>query len=169
MRAIYDGDALELEFEGTERELLVMSLTELQKQYEVALDELPPALQAYWKGTLSSQPDPTLAEAAEDLKDARLAWRSERLNAVDHWLGLKGSLLDKDNDFFVLEADEIDLFLAVLNDRRLSLAALHDFGDAAMEIHPSAAPAEAQRALWEVHLLAFIMEHCLQAMEEEEE
>ena len=173
MKATRSDEALVLDFEGAEKELLFLSLTETQDHYEIEFDSLPESLRKYWSGTLTTQPDPELAEAAEDLKETRLAWRSDRLKALDRWLASDGLLADPENHRFRLEPDEIDLFLAILNDRRLLLAAHHGFDDPVMEVNPASIDdKDRQRALWEVHFLAFVMEHCLlglQGHEGEEE
>jgi len=158
--------ALVLDFEGAEKEILFLSLTEIQEHYEADFEKLPQALKKYWSGTLSASADPELAEAAEDLRETRLAWRSDRLKALDRWLASDGVLADPDSHRLRLDPDEIDLFLAILNDRRLTLAILHGFDDPDMEVNPaSIEDNDRQRALWEVHFLAFVMEHCLQGLQ----
>ena len=165
-----DGDesegSLVLDFEGAEKEILFLSLTEIQEHYEADFEKLPESLKKYWSGTLSASADPELAEAAEDLKETRLAWRSDRLKALDRWLSTDGALADLASHGLRLESDEIDLFLAILNDRRLILALLHGFDDPVMEVNPASIDDhDRQRALWEVHFLAFVMEHCLQGLQ----
>jgi len=160
------GGGLVFSFEGAEKELLVMALLETQEDYSVSYDRLPEPLQKFWAGTLSD--DPALAEAADDLKEARLAWRSDRAQALEQWLNPDGPLAGPD-PLFMLEAEEVDLFLAILNDRRLTLAAYHGFGEGEMEVDLEEISAkEVQRAVWEIHFLALVMEHCLEALREDE-
>jgi hypothetical protein len=158
---------LVLSFEGAEKELLFMALLETQEDYAVGYDRLPEPLQKFWAGTLSD--DPALAEAADDLKEARLAWRSERATALEQWLTPDGPLAGTD-PLFMIEAEEVDLFLAILNDRRLTLAAYHGFGEGELEVDPQDISAkEIQRAAWEIHFLAHVMEHCLAALRDAED
>lgn len=169
MKALLDRDGgdLVLEFEGAEKELLLLSLAETRDHYEADVDDLPEPVRRYWEGTLSLSGKAELAEAAGDLRDARLSWRPERLLALERWLspgsGLAGGSL-------ILEAEEIDVFFCVLNDRRLTLAALHAIDDGRMEANPADLDEkEVQRAAWEIHFLAFVMESCLMALEDGED
>ncbi len=171
MRAYLEGDAetgeLVLEFEGAERELLLLALAALKDDYEADYDSLPDVQRRYWDGTLTVSQGPDLAEAAADLKDARLGWRSDRLRALERWLGPESGLAGND-DLFVLPADDIEQFLSVLNDRRLLLAAVHAVNDGKMEENPAdVEDKDLQRALWEIHFLAFVMENCLQALRDD--
>jgi hypothetical protein len=164
-----DGE-LTLEFEGAEKELLLLSLVEMREQYETDAGTLPEPVRRYWDGTLSVSAKGELGEAAEDLRDARLGWREERLRAVERWLAPDGGLVDGTPRSFILDEEEIDLFFSVLNDRRLTLAALHGIGDTGMEENPAdVQDRNLQRALWEIHFLAFVMENCLQALRDGEE
>jgi hypothetical protein len=164
-----DGELI-LEFEGAEKELLLLSLVEMREQYELDPEMLPEPLRRYWDGTLSVSAKGELAEASDDLRDARLGWRHERLRAVERWLAPDGGLVDGTPRSFVLDEEEIDLFFCVLNDRRLTLAALHGIDDGRMEENPAdVQDRNLQRALWEIHFLAFVMENCLQALRDEEE
>ena len=145
-------------------------LASAREQYAADFDSLPEALQKMWRGRLfSSRPDasPESDTAAEDLAEARLLWRGERLEAIGEWLDLGGPFGPKGNGILVLTPDEIDSFFAILNDRRLALAALYSVTEDLMEADIEAIrPPELQQAVWEIHLLAFVMESCLQCLRE---
>ncbi len=160
---------LSLDFEGAEKELLLLSLVDAREHYEADVETLPEPLQRFWDGTLSVSGKGELAEAADDLRDARLGWRPERLSALEKWLAPDGGLVGTPRPF-VLEPEEVDLFFCVLNDRRLTMSALHAVDDERMETNPAEVDdKDLQRALWEIHFLAFVMENCLTALEDEGE
>ncbi|MDE1171985.1 MAG: hypothetical protein PW734_12395 [Verrucomicrobium sp.] len=167
MKAHFAEGMLALEFENSEKELLILSLVETFNMYEIDPAQLPERLQRYWTGLLSTRQaqDADLEEAASDLRDTRLAWRSDRAKLLEQWLGAEGNLTGEGDDLFTLDDDEIEAFLAILNERRLLLAALNGIGETQMDVNPAALPTrEMQRAVWEIHFLAYVMENCLAAL-----
>ena len=166
-----DGDApgtLTISFESPEMQVMEAVLSAAREQYAADFEELPDILQKYWRGRLfSGRPAsiPGADTAADDLADARLAWRSERLEIVEKWLAAGAAFGPKGDGVLVLSPDEIDSFLSILNDRRLSLAALYSISEDLMTADIEAIqPAELQQVVWEIHLLAFVMESCLQCL-----
>ena len=161
---------LNIEFEKPERKVMEAVLEASRQQYAADFDSLPEVLQKHWRGRLFSGRPATIPgadTASDDLAEARLAWRSERLEVVEKWLALGGPFGPKGNGLLTLRPDEIDLFFSILNDRRLSLAALYSINEDLMAADIEAIqPQELQQAVWEVHLLAFVMESCLQCIQE---
>ncbi|HEY8966725.1 MAG TPA: hypothetical protein VIM58_09790 [Candidatus Methylacidiphilales bacterium] len=161
---------LTVAFEKAERKVVEAVLEASREHYAADFDALPEALKKHWRGRLfSGRPStiPGADAAAEDLAEARLEWRAERLETVGKWLAPGGPFGPKGNGILVLTPDEIDVFFAVLNDRRLSLAALYHVTEDHMAADVEAIrPAELQQVVWEIHLLAFVMESCLQCLQE---
>ncbi|SDU15209.1 hypothetical protein SAMN05444156_2271 [Verrucomicrobium sp. GAS474] len=168
-----DGTAkgtLTLTFEKAERQVMEAVFSASKDLYAVDIEELPEVLQRHWRGRLfSGRPAsiPGADAASDDLAEARLGWRSERLVMLEKWLAPGAPFGEGGNGVLTLPPDEIDLFFSIINDRRLSLAALYLVTEDLMEADIEAIqPQELQQAVWEIHLLAFVMENCLQCIQE---
>jgi hypothetical protein len=152
---------LALELEGPEKEALWVSLLALRDHYRAELAELPEPLRRYWVGSISKESltGPEAEEAEELLKETRLAWRSERAELVERWLERTHPVPGTGRSRLVLERDEVDAFLSIINDRRLTLAVEHGIGEEEMNRNPLWVSSRSlQRALWEIHFLAYLQE-----------
>lgn len=149
-----------------EGQLLAHCFAKLAAHYEVSIQDLPERLQAYWRGTISRQEGcrkSEWAEAQADLEETRRAWRSQRLEVLKEWLCEYDAQRNEPNWELKLNADRMDLFLSILNDRRLTLAAEWNIGDEEMDSDPCEVKREEVRqALWEIHLLSYFQEQCLE-------
>ena len=85
---------------------------------------MPPALRAYWQGTLTHGAPHTedLRESQEVLSEARNELRSERLALVENWIREFELAEERDPWKVDLSGAERDEFVAMLNDRRMLLA-----------------------------------------------
>ncbi|CAF0693522.1 DUF2017 family protein [Candidatus Methylacidithermus pantelleriae] len=155
---------LALELEGPEKEALWVSLLALRDHYRTELAELPEPLQRYWVGSVSreSLQGAEGEEAGELLKETRLSWRSERAELVEQWLQRLRPIPGTGRSGLLLEKEELDIFLSIINDRRLTLAVEHGIGEEEMNRNPLWVSSRAlQRALWEIHFLAYLQETLL--------
>ncbi len=120
-----DSENWRIRFDEPDAYLVVHILAQLERHYRLAVDDLSPAQQAYWRGNVvrSTEASPEEIEASNELlSEARAELRSERLNLVEAWL--RDFELAEDRDPWVVELDatERDEFIAMINDRRLLLA-----------------------------------------------
>ncbi|CAB4243899.1 conserved protein of unknown function [Methylacidimicrobium sp. AP8] len=165
-------DAAVLHFDPGEREILVSSLLELRKHYQTDVSQLSEPLQQYWRGVLTRsegiEDDEEMADGADVLEAERLSWRPERVALLNRWLAPESSLHNPLDPSLRLSRGEIDEFLSMLNDRRLTLAIAQGITDEQMEWNPLMVKSrDLQRSLWEIHFLAYLQESCISALLEE--
>jgi hypothetical protein len=144
--------------------LLANALRQLSQHYEVKIEDLPERLRTYWQGRVSSgQGDgEALQEEQELLEGERAAWRSERHAMIQQWLG--GYQAGRAWQLALAEP-ELDVFVAIINDRRLILSVEFGVTDADMDRDPEDVPHDRRRqVLWEIHLLALFLERILAAL-----
>ncbi|ACD82712.1 hypothetical protein [Candidatus Methylacidiphilum infernorum] len=163
MKIREDKDELIIQFEPTERELLLTSLFELKKHYQQEISEFPDPLRKFWTGELSRQTSPAeVEELIEDLTAERLELRSERLKLLEDWLSKENSLRNPSKGYLRIAKKDIDQFLCLLNDRRITLALMHGITEEQMEWDPFLIKSKAlQQAIWEIHFLAYLQENCI--------
>lgn len=149
-------------FTGPEAAFLIHVLARLGKHYQEDAARMPPALRAYWQGTISrggvtAQDD--LREAQEVLAEARAELRAERLALVENWMR-EFDLAEERNPWKVeISGAERDEFVAMLNDRRMLLALELGITEEEMEADPAQIFPEVRRAgIMEIDFLGhFIM------------
>jgi hypothetical protein len=146
-----------LSFSEPEGGFVINVMTRLASHYREDPSEMPPGLSAYWQGTISHAPGPRpddLQEAQETLAEARAELRSERLALAERWIREYDITEDRQPWQVEISSAERDEFLAMLNDRRLSLALEIGISDAEMEIDPSRISDDARRsAILEIDVL----------------
>lgn len=137
-----------LSFSEPEADFIINTLARLGKHYQEDVAQMPPALRAYWQGTLTHGAPHTedLRESQEVLSEARNELRSERLELVENWIREYELAEVRDPWKVVLSGAERDEFVAMLNDRRMLLA--HELGitEADMEADLSRIANETRRA-----------------------
>jgi hypothetical protein len=114
-----------LSFNEPETEFILTTLARLGKHYQEDITRMPPALRAYWQGTMTRSESVSPAERQalqDDLADARTELRAERLALVENWM--REYELSEQRDPWPVEVTtaERDELLAMLNDRRMTLA-----------------------------------------------
>jgi len=144
-----DPDRWRLGFSEPEAGFIINVLAWLGKHYREDVSRMPPALRAYWQGTiaqgdLARQED--MKEAQEVLSEARAELRSERLGLVETWLREFELSEERDPWRVEISSAERDEFVAMLNDRRLLLALELGITQEDMEADPGRGPNEARRA-----------------------
>jgi hypothetical protein len=138
-----------LSFTEPEASFVISVLARLGKSYQEDLSRMPPALRAYWQGTITrggiARKD-DLKESQEVLSEARAELRAERLALVETWMR-EFELTEERNPWKVeLSSAERDEFVAMLNDRRMLLALEIGITEEDMETDPSRIPDDARRA-----------------------
>jgi hypothetical protein len=137
-----------LGFNEPEGMFLINVLARLGKSYQEDMTRMPPALRAYWQGSISREGAvrEDLAEAQEVLSEARAELRTERLALVENWLR-EYELSEERNPWTVeLTSAERDEFIAMLNDRRMLVAMELGITEADMEADLGKMSNEARRA-----------------------
>ena len=171
MNIIITPAAWSLNLDVPQAHLLVHSLKKLADAYASPLEKLAPAVRGYFRGKIFSDPAlaAELADAQEVLETEREIWRSDRLAKVVRWLEQLRKGMELQKPRLLLLKEDVPTFLAVLNDRRLMLAAEGEVTEEIMDADPQELENEnQQRRIWEIHLLAYFLEEILEKMEEEE-
>ena len=156
-----DSGHWRLSFPEPEAVFIINVLARLGRHYHEDVSQLPPALRAYWQGTLSSGKSSNaddLKEAQEVLSEARAELRSERLALVENWIQ-EFEIADKRDPWKVeISSAERDEFVAMLNDRRLLLALEIGVTNHDMDMDPREIPDDARRhAIWEIDVLGHFL------------
>ena len=138
-----------LSFNEPEAEFLINVLARMGRHYQEDVSRLPPALRAYWQGTLtrgSLGGSEDLKESQEMLAEARADLRSERLALAENWI--RDYELAEEHDPWQVDitAAERDEFVAMLNDRRMLLALEAGVTETDMEADLTKISNEARRA-----------------------
>ncbi|MGD9896218.1 MAG: DUF2017 family protein [Candidatus Methylacidiphilaceae bacterium] len=156
-------------FEPAEREILLGSLLELRKHYQTELSQMSEELQQYWRGTVTRDEEgEAISGAAEELEAERLSWRPERLAFLDKWLAAESPLQNPSQASLTLNPGEVDEFLSMLNDRRITLSIALGITEEQMDWNPLTVKSrDLQRALWEIHFLAYLQESCVSSLLED--
>jgi hypothetical protein len=146
-----------LSFAEPEGAFIVNVLARLRSHYQEDPAQWTPALRAFWQGSISDGREPLSAEledAQELLAEARTELRSERLQLVENWIRDFELAEDRQPWQVEISATEKDEFVAMLNDRRLTLALELGISDTEMESDPSLISEETRRsAVLEIDVL----------------
>jgi hypothetical protein len=154
-------DRWRLTFAEAEGAFIVNVLERLRGHYQEDPEQWAPGLRDFWRGSISAGPEPRsadLEEAQELLAEGRTELRSERLALADNWIR-DFELADRRQPWQVeISGDERDEFVAMLNDRRLTLALELGISDAEMEGDPARIVDESRRsAVLEIDVLGHFM------------
>ncbi len=138
-----------LVFAEPEAAFLINALARLGKQYQENVAHLPPALRAYWTGSISRggvAGKDDLKESQEVLAEARTELRAERLALVETWMREFELTEERDPWKVDISSAERDEFVAMLNDRRMMLALELGITEEDMEADLGQISNEARRA-----------------------
>ena len=143
-----DPDRWRLGFSEPEAGFIINVLAWLGKHYREDVSRMPPALRAYWQGTISRggiAGKEELKESQEVLAEARAELRAERLALVENWLRDFELAEERDPWKVEISSAERDEFVAMLNDRRMILALELGITEEDMEADPGQIPQEGRR------------------------
>jgi hypothetical protein len=137
-------------------------LARLGKHYQENISRMPPALRAYWQGTISrggAAGKDDLKESQEVLAEARAELRAERLALVENWMREFELAEERDPWKVEISSAERDEFVSMLNDRRMLLALEFGITEQDMECDPRQITDEGRRtSVLEIDVLGhFIM------------
>jgi hypothetical protein len=120
----------------------------LGRHYQEDVEQMPPALRAYWQGTITRGKiaDEAMKESQDVLSEARSELRSERLDLVETWIREYELAENRDPWQVEITGAERDEFVSMLNDRRLLVALDLGITENDMETHPSHVSSEARRS-----------------------
>jgi len=138
-----------LSFTGPEGGFLIHVLARLGKHYQEDVARMPPALRAYWQGTITRggvAGKDDLKEAQEVLAEARAELRAERLALVENWVREFELAEERDPWKVEISGAERDECAAMLNDRRMLLALELGITEEDMEVDLGQISNEARRA-----------------------
>ena len=143
-----------LSFSEPEAGFIANILDRLARHYREDTADMPPGVRAYWQGSISRERTADLQEAQEMLADSRAELRSERLALAESWIRKYKNAEYRQPWRVDISSAERDEFVAMLNDRRMSLAMEIGISDAEMEIDPSRISNDARRsAILEIDVL----------------
>ena len=138
-----------LSFSEPEAGFILHVLARLAKNYQENIADMPPALRAYWQGTLTRggiAGKDDLKESQDVLAEARAELRAERLALVESWMREFEIAEERDPWKVEISSGERDEFVAMLNDRRMLLAMELGITEEDMEADPGHIPNETRRA-----------------------
>jgi hypothetical protein len=138
-----------LAFNEPETEFVLNTLARLGRHYQEDVTRMPPALRAYWQGTITrseAAAPKEVRELQDDLAEARTELRADRLALVENWM--REYELSEQRDPWRVEVTgaERDEFLAMINDRRMMLALEMGITEDDMEADLGQMANEARRA-----------------------
>lgn len=155
------GGGREVELAGPESALLRQVLEGLSEAYQTAPGELDPMVANLWYGRAGLKEAGIRGEEAihwiEGLHEVRLG----RQAMVQRWL--KAMPKAGQSGLWKIPADELETFVASLNDHRLRRAGEFDLGEGDLEVRAmEKARGDKRVALVEIHFLAWMIEMILQ-------
>ena len=141
-------DQWRLSFNEPEADFLVNVLARMARHYQEDVSRLPPALRAYWQGTLTrgKASGADLKESQEVLAEARTELRAERLALAENWMRDYELAEERDPWQVDITATERDEIVSMLNDRRMLLALEAGITEADMEADLGKMSDDARRA-----------------------
>ena len=138
-----------LGFSEAEADFIINTIARMGAHYQEDVAQMPPALRAYWQGTLTRSGDAKqddIKEAQEILAEARTELRAERLSLVENWIR-EYELAETRNPWQVeISAADRDEFVAMLNDRRMLLSLELGITEHDMEADLGKIPNDTRRA-----------------------
>lgn len=138
-----------LSFSEPEASFIINVLTRLAHHYRDDPADMPPAVRAYWQGSISHGKAPLpedMRESQEMLAESREELRSERLALAESWIREYEIAETREPWQVEISSDERDEFVAMLNDRRLTLALEAGISDIEMDTDPSHIPQDKRRS-----------------------
>lgn len=146
-----------LGFSEHEAVFIIHVLAQLGRDYQADPAKMPPALRAYWRGSITQGDEKVreeLGEEQETLAEMRAELRAARLELVENWIR-EFELAENRAPWQVeLTNAERDEFLSMLNDRRMHLAAMIGVTEEDMDMDPARISNEGRRqAILEIDVL----------------
>lgn len=165
MKATRDGEQVTLTWNALESRVLRQILDSIAAHYRVPPAQVDPRTAAVWYSSRGCETAGMSAEDTRDWLEQLHGFKSANLGLINDWIK---QLTQCQQGHYALRInlEQAARLVTVLNDHRLLAAAQHGIGQEEMDL-PSQqalqklAPAQ-QVALFEIHLLAWIVEELLQ-------
>jgi len=169
MRVTKEGDVLSLSLNLFEGRILRQALLAIRQNYRVPPGEADSKMRGVWYAEEGCRRAGMSAEETEEWQRHLHGFRSDNLKLLERWC--EEMARRRGGRYQVsLSAEEASSFLTVVNDHRLLLAARHDIGQREMDCHSlreiSRLPPAQQAALYEIHVLAYLMEELIRWLSE---
>jgi hypothetical protein len=176
MRLKRENESLVFTLSLPERLLLAHALRELAVNYRLKPDELDGRTAAAWyspRGCASAgMSDEETKEWQEHLHAFK---KNTNLQRLEDWAAQLGERVTADSELsgqsmLRIPTEQAAVFMTVINDYRLAAAARHDIGQAEMDAHSpwqlARLPPLRQKAVLEIHFLAWIIEETLRVTQQ---
>ena len=167
MNATRHKKRIVLTFGSVETQILQRAFHSILGHYQVAPEQLDPAIADAWYSTRGCRAVRMSEAETREWRQGLHEFKSARVTLIQSWTEqLAADTAAKPGQRQLqLTLEESATLISVLNDHRLFLAAKHEIGQAEMDLHSLATlhelkPAR-QFALYEIHLLGWIMEEVL--------
>ncbi len=166
MHVAREGQQLVLTLSSLESAVLRHVLTELIRAYDTPPEQLDPKLAAAWYSRRGCETARMSADEVREWLQALHQFKSAALQQLRQWReALSTPTTKRGQARLPIPLTDAQVFMRALNDQRLALAARHNVGEAEMQIHTAADLAaldeDRQQAVFEIHLLAWIIEEIL--------
>ena len=164
MKATRDKDRVTLTFNALEGRVLRQILDSIAANYKVPPAQMDPRTAAVWYSTHGCETARMSAEDTRDWLEQLHGFKSANLSLIADWIRQLGQGQKGPYELGV-DLEQASRLVTVLNDHRLLAAAQNHIGQEEMDMPPPKAlqklkPAQ-QVALFEIHLLAWIVEELL--------
>ena len=169
MRVQKEQGGFQLSLNLFEGRLLRQCLLAIRKNYSIPPDQADSRLLATWYSSRGHENTGLSAEEVLEWRQNLHQVRTDNLKLVERWQEqLEGGAQGRYQLSLALE--EAPAFLSVINDHRLLIAAQQTIGEDEMGLQSlrqiSKLTADKQAALYEIHLLAYLMEELLALLTE---
>ena len=158
-----------LTFNLVEGRLLRQVLQTVREHYRLKPSELEGAIGAVWYSTQGCRKARMTPEETAEWVEALHAVKLSHLHLLDQALEQLHNPQDG-KPVIRLRYEDVPTFLTIINDHRLLSAARGEIGEQEMNLRSfrtiNRLPPPKQAALYEVHLLAYVMEQLLHLLEE---
>ena len=165
MRLKLEKGILHFSLNKLESHLLSRVFEQLAERYRLKPEEVDPKTASAWYSIRGCVTARLSHQETRDWIDQIHALKSANLKRLEKWT----KQLEASPSKLGVRIDEAAAFVTAVNDHRLAAAALHEIGQAEMDVHSPLQlvklPPEQQEALLEIHLLAWIIEETLRTME----
>jgi hypothetical protein len=165
MRLKLEKGTLHFLLNKLESHLLLHVFEQLAERYRLKPEEVDPKTASAWYSTRGCLTAKLSDQETRDWVDQVHALKSANLKRLERWT----KQLEASPSKLSVRIEEAPAFVTAVNDHRLAAAALHEIGQAEMDIQSPLQlvklPPNQQEALLEIHLLAWIMEETLRVLQ----
>lgn len=166
MRLKVEKETLRFFLNTLESRLLVQVFEQLAERYKLKPGEVDPKTASAWYSTRGCRTANLSDQETREWIDQIHALKSASLERLQNWT----KQLQSSPSNLGVGIAEASAFVTVVNDHRLVVAALHGIGQEEMDIQSPqqlvGLPPSQQEALLEIHLLAWIIEETLRAVQD---